>query len=1331
MSIVNTNFNAIKQSTNGGAGGDAVAGYEYQIDVSVWLALDLILANKLTQELILEPASQEDIEAELEEDEPGRVTSTLPLDGYKLVVQAKLRGGDAWSVSGVIALLKYGSDNRDSAAKRLVAPEVRYLLITSAALNGRTRGLKVRRAGSWPKPADMTSTITKVLPAGAPGRVAIIGNQDEERLATDIKRLLTESFRVPNSRWRDCQRELREEARVRISRGGSGSWKRAELERVIRNHEGYIASSPELDLYVHPTNWIDLRAAMRERHAALIIGQSGTGKTMATNKLYEELSGEIPGLTRVRITLGPQQLRNDSTEPPVLYDVEDPWGRFDFDPDSRPWNDQLAQFFAHATHDRMVVATSRLDVAQSSGALDDVKNWMFALEAEHYGNRERRKLYQTRIDGLPRELQAVATQAEKTVLAELGTPLEIQKFFDALPTIDRQALKNPTSFISEAIRRAHQNSIERTVIEQIEEREDVRAAAIVWALLKANDKLSLRLLRTIEEELAENEKKLSEGVFPLIAFFVAARNLRQNEDTVTYYHPRVESGIEKTLARHNLVARRTLRLLIDVLTSTDGQGNAWGTAAATRLLAATHKKPELKLCPASDAQKKIDAWLAAQVAKGGSEFEANLQLAALAGSSASNVSEIARYLLHRSVQSLPGFIFWGPPQHDEVWYARMHSDPATKPLIETFIHEVLPAPISHDNFPRSFATEVKRLAPDLSGAFLVAAERAVHYSYVSSDDAIAEGALADLNGFEAIVDIAVQVLTPSEEERLQTANTHLAIINGEYSDDYAQHLSENDYGYTAHEFLCAYVDRVRRMGGWRSLGQHRHRDHLIYYWLRDLAKKTEDAALDAEEVAEAFTASYGSKDEADLWFVLLLAWERRYLEALTTRIIEGYLVPDIRRAALACLVEHVPDRLAEISSRLIAQDGQPRLVEVAIDLAYLRNRRTGDGKSHEQAASAAMMLLPPLYIELSEADFALAENKIPALSTEARALLETILEGGEDVRRLRVLLDIHLTLPIDDDVRWLLANTSDVDIAVMAIEAAIRRRMMADVDAALDHKFADVCARALTAIAAPMPAPLTERFLLKAEAKGSPVRKALVKLLDAKPHVAHLTTLLRLVKDTWSNSSARYGVADEFPIAQMAVAAIEEMAPVTLDQAEQLYGVAIETSDPDLRSSLFKLLARKSGLTFQERLFDLAVNPGRLPVRNSAAHALLQAIQEVERELVERITSDLLATRVEPVAAALTLLFAWWASVDAVRRTAEVLATNKKRRVLILLMIWLVKDRDATVAHALAEMLPSNHIGAALAFGEKIDAADDGILADLGDPAICAQVFHYMKSEKE
>ena len=61
----------------GGAGRDGLAGYEYQMDVSVWLALDLLVANKLAHELVLEPASQEDLEANLEELEPGRATERL------------------------------------------------------------------------------------------------------------------------------------------------------------------------------------------------------------------------------------------------------------------------------------------------------------------------------------------------------------------------------------------------------------------------------------------------------------------------------------------------------------------------------------------------------------------------------------------------------------------------------------------------------------------------------------------------------------------------------------------------------------------------------------------------------------------------------------------------------------------------------------------------------------------------------------------------------------------------------------------------------------------------------------------------------------------------------------------------------------------------------------------------------------------------------------------------------------------------------------------------------------------------------------------------------
>src|SRR5690606_33913390 len=138
------------------------------------------------------------------ETEPGRLTSTAHLDGYRLIVQAKLRSGDAWTVAGFKALLQHG-EARPSAANRLEDPKARYLLVTTAGLNGGTKGLRVRRPGNWPRPVDMPSSIKIALPSGSAGRVAIIGNEDEERLATDIKTLLTESFRVPNARLEECR----------------------------------------------------------------------------------------------------------------------------------------------------------------------------------------------------------------------------------------------------------------------------------------------------------------------------------------------------------------------------------------------------------------------------------------------------------------------------------------------------------------------------------------------------------------------------------------------------------------------------------------------------------------------------------------------------------------------------------------------------------------------------------------------------------------------------------------------------------------------------------------------------------------------------------------------------------------------------------------------------------------------------------------------------------------------------------------------------------------------------------------------------------------------
>src|SRR5690606_17426513 len=131
----------------------------------------------------------------------------------------------------------------------------------------------------------------------AADRIAVIGNKTEDLLSAEIQRLLTERFGIPRARWRMCWQALREQARARIRGAGGGRWTRADLEDTIRAHEGYLASSPELERYVYPSQWDTLLGAMTERHAALIVGQSGTGKTMTTRKLHEALREKFPGLS--------------------------------------------------------------------------------------------------------------------------------------------------------------------------------------------------------------------------------------------------------------------------------------------------------------------------------------------------------------------------------------------------------------------------------------------------------------------------------------------------------------------------------------------------------------------------------------------------------------------------------------------------------------------------------------------------------------------------------------------------------------------------------------------------------------------------------------------------------------------------------------------------------------------------------------------------------------------------------------------------------------------------------------------------------------------------
>lgn len=1316
-----------------GAGGAALAGYDYQIDVSIWLAIDLMLARRLTDKVTLEPVSQEDLEATLQDNEPGAVATRTTMDGYELIVQAKRREGDAWTVADLKRLLTHGSDNRKSAAERLKAPRAHYLLVTSAWLNGRTRDLKVRRAGTILKPASLSPALAKVLPTGAAGRVAIIGGMDDEKLISEIKRLLTERLGVPYAEWIACLRELREAARVRIRGGAGGEWRRADVEAVIARHEGYLAADALMDTYIHPTNWSELKARMMERHAALIIGQSGTGKTEATKKLYEELRAEIPGLKRVPIRLGPGQLRDDTTPGPVLYDIEDPWGRVDFDPDKHPWNDQLAGFFSRATGQRMIIATTRRDVIQTAGALKAMTGWLFNLEAEHYGPAERSRLYRTRIEQLPHDLQALATRNEHRVLSELATPLEIQKFFDALRELDRSDPNARHRLVPDAIRQAHEDAIERTVASQISKRDDVRAAAVLWGLMKAADRVSLRHLSTIEAAMADREPVYERGVQSLVDAFVAARNLRLGDGVTSYYHPRVEAGVELALTDARLVARSAMRALVSTLVSADSPDAEWGAGAAARIIAAARSNGGLTFRPTETAAVKIDAWLTRALVDSGADITSTLRLAASAGSPQCNAAELARYLLHRPNREFGYFHHWEPSDHDVAWYERLKADPTVTAITRRFVREILPH--TQDRYPSGLHEELSKFSADLTGDFMVAAAEAVYWGHIPNDDAIAAGALQDIERFETIVDTAVAVGTPTDAQRRQWAEASLDIDNGVYSDDYADHLMDNDDGLTAREMIDAYIHRIRETKGWRYLSQHRHAEALRSRWLGDVSREVKQSELDDDEVSGLFSAAVGTADEDRFWYIARHAWDERFREPLLSRLRQGHEDPDIPQAALACLIAIDPDALGPLAQALIAEGKAGRVIAIALDLGGMSDRNghlpfgPEPKEDHGEAVSRALAALPPAYAAFADAAIAIRAERPCVLPSESLAILAGECDGTLAVRIFKVSMSKHQDLPVENDIRWVLAKAHRDHDAVTAIDAAIRLEMTPEIDAAIDLRFARVGAKALTVIGSAAPVPLSGRFLDKAEERSSFIKRALVDLLAARPDPGHVETLIRLAGDQWTSDSRHHDENEDYPIAQAAIDGLARHLPLDAAVLDQLYQLAIGSPDPRVRHKVFDILASVDD-DWRERLFELANNPGRGDVRRAAAAALVEASEAVSPEFAARITAEMLKVRGPGIATRLAILFGLRADRESLLDTARSLAGNNRRRVLLLLFILALKHRgDADAIEAVAQLLPAGHVGVELARGAIAGPIEAAVIADLGEAVTREEVLRWLNPE--
>lgn len=88
------------------AGNPGFRGYEYQIDATIWVALDLILARAATEEVVIEPRSEEDLEAGVKD--PSLASLGLAAEGkrFDLILQTKTRSGSPWTSNAIADVLR-------------------------------------------------------------------------------------------------------------------------------------------------------------------------------------------------------------------------------------------------------------------------------------------------------------------------------------------------------------------------------------------------------------------------------------------------------------------------------------------------------------------------------------------------------------------------------------------------------------------------------------------------------------------------------------------------------------------------------------------------------------------------------------------------------------------------------------------------------------------------------------------------------------------------------------------------------------------------------------------------------------------------------------------------------------------------------------------------------------------------------------------------------------------------------------------------------------------------------------------------------------------------
>lgn len=1301
-------------------------GYWYQLKVSVLFALDVLANKQQADQITLEPASQEDLETELT-DEPGALTAGLKIKKRNLVVQCKLRNTGPWTIGELTSLLAKGTD-RTPPRDRLKNPDISYLLVTSADLSGVARDLLVKSPTQLQKVSSIPAAMAKKLPRDVTGRVAVWNNLDQERVEYRITGLLTKRFRVPQSQIQKCIKRLEEGALLRMRGSLAGIWKRENIIEIIEAHGGYDGTSKDLNEFVPPTNWNELLTQLKSKNAIVLTGPSGTGKTTTAKALIASMREENPHLTPVQVQGGPEWLREDNTDSPVIFEIEDPWGRYRAEPESLPWNDAINGFLASASPDRMFVITSRSDVIRDARLKSLDQRYEAILLADHYRSSDRQKLFENRLAALPGTEQISAYKYQSTVIEQLTLPLELDRFFGAA-RLGPQEGESEATFMRRCIDEARNQFIESALVLVIERQEKWEAAAILWALLKTRRRLTYSVIEELEYALRSVIPNLEENLSALVDTLIAGRHLLQNKSEFSCAHPRVEAGLEQAMIAKKAASARALNCLLDTLVAMDDFNKSdWGTETAAHVIAAMSSVSGLRTKIAQATQRHIDGWLTNRLTSLDSTFRDDLSLTSKVGSEDCVVAELARWLDETPIEKQwINIDTWEEPKKSKDWYKRLSNAPHTHAICDAFITRVVA--FRSEWYPDNFHEAIAKLSPDLTPSFRAALSSIVTHGFKINLMTLINGAIDDLDDFETVFNEAAAYC--EKERQSCDRDSLLALYNRNYDEEATEHYWETlgEEGYSASEILRTYIDTRRQRGEWHVLERNPLLKGFLWEWIHVASKNDESPS--ENELVTLGHVSRDSRYEKNYWELIDRHFNDVVITLLEYRLRAGSELDAARFSATTVALNHAPQLIQELFSTK-SDLSTLRLIELAIDIRTCIDEGKGKESVYMQHISEFIKSTDDKLKDLFE--ILLLENGAKA-SDQSISLLSMV----PVITSVRINIAVAQVLSrsgrdIAPRLRHLFLSTLEVTEENIE-QLACAMRLASDFHdnelekLGLGHEFARVRVEAMNALFERTSGPLPDKLLDMHCDSSSLVRKRLVEMLKERPDSSHVPILVNLSFDTWTPDHHRQETEVSYPIAIEAIKILRAEPSLSGDVYRDLIKSLKISKNFNVRLQLLRTMVRHGSPKQQEKLFKLAIGEGHPAYQRLAAQAFFLERNSVPESHLALLDDYRIGTVSPEVCLWLCMLISAIASDCYLRHFAKTLATNANRRVFVTLLCLIIPDhRSKALQEEIASYLPDKIVS----FLDNLPKTGVGenlsILDNLGDVQSVEQIKKFLRS---